>query len=228
MEKIFIFAIVVALSLPGVPAQASIFGEENATLIQILAQAIKQLYELQKILKTGEDTLNLMRDLNRGNNDSLAALDTLGPYMDPGTYKEFKKVEEIVAILRSNYGVVTPSPNKVSEQDTDQVVAEAINLNNALYDYTKNLDEIGEKIKTFSHEVSPGGAQKLTAESLGVLVHVMNQQIRAQATGLKLQAQGLAVQNKKDKESTTEYLKQADALGSAMKAKQVNFIFPRF
>lgn len=213
---------------PAQEAKASIFGEENATLIQILAQAIKQLYELQRILKTGQDTLNLMRDLNRGINNSLEALDSLGPYMDPGTYKEFKKVESIVVHLRKEYGEVSPSPSKGVQQDTDQVVAEAISLNNSLYDYAEDLDKIGEEIKNFSHAVSPGGAQKLTAQSLGVLVHVMNQQIRAQATGLKLQAQGLAVQNKKEKETTTEYLKQADALGSAMKAKQVNFTFPRF
>jgi hypothetical protein len=229
MKKYFIYFLSAVLILaPMQQAKASMFGEENATLIQILAQAIKQLYELQQILRTGQDTLNLMRDLNRGINDSLKALDSLGPYMDAGTYKEFKKVESIVVHLRAAYGAVSPSLNTGVQQDTDQVVAEAISLNNSLYDYAKDLDDIGEKIKDFSHDVSPGGAQKLTAQSLGVLVHIMNQQIRAQATGLKLQAQGLAVQNKKDKETTTGYLKQAEALGNAMKAKQANFNFPRF
>jgi hypothetical protein len=228
-KRLTIFSMSLSLIFIPLPeARASMFGEENITLAQILVQAIKQLYELEQIVKNGQDSLNLIRDLNRGISDSLKVLDSLGPYMDPGTYKEFKKVENIVAHLRSVYGEVSPSPNKAAEQDTDQVVAEAISLNNSLYDYTKELDKIGEDIKNFSHEVSPGGAQKLTAQSLGVVVHVMNQQIRAQATGLKLQAQGLAIQNKKDKETTTEYLKQADALGSAMKAQQVKFTFPRF
>lgn len=229
MKKYFILLLSAVLSIsPMQQAKASIFGEENATLIQILAQAIKQLYELQQIVKTGKDTLDLMRDLNRGINDSLKALDTLGPYMDAGTYKEFKKVENIVGHLRAAYGEVSSSPNTGVQQDTDQVVAEAISLNNSLYEYAKDLDDIGERIKDFSHDVSPGGAQKLTAQSLGVLVHVMNQQIRAQATGLKLQAQGLAVQNKREKDTTNGYLKQAAAIGNAMKAKQANFNFPRF
>lgn len=229
MKKLFCLLIVLIVSLgPSNYAKASIFGEENITLIQILAQAIKQLYELQKIVKAGEDTLSLIKDINRGINDTLRALDSIGPYIDPGTYKEFKKVENIVGHLRTMYGIVTASPNQGAQADTDQVVAEAIALNNSLYDYAKELDGIGENIKKFSNEASPGAAQKLTAQSLGVIVHVMNQQIRAQATGLKLQAQGLAVQNKKEKETTTEYLKQAELLGSAMKSKQVNFTFPRF
>ena len=62
-------------------------------------------------------------------------------------------------------------------------------MNNSIYDYTAQLDKIGEEIKQYSHAVSPGGAQKLTAQSLGVVVHVMNEQLRATATGLKMQAQ---------------------------------------
>lgn len=230
MKKCIVTAVAILMTITGPcnMAQASMFGEENFTLIQILAQAIKQLYELQRIVQNGQDTLGLIRDVNRGINDTLRALDTIGPYMDPGTYKEFKKVENIVEHLRSLYGEVATSKNQGVQADTDQVVAEAISLNNSLYEYAKELDGVGENIKKYSNEASPGVAQKLTAQSLGVLVHIMNQQIRAQATGLKLQAQGLAVQNKKEKETTTEYLKQADILGTAMKAKQGNLTFPRF
>jgi hypothetical protein len=230
MKKIVcIFCLCIAITVaPHEQAEASMFGEENATLIQILAQAIKQLYELQQILRTGQDSLNLMRDINRGINDSLNALDTLGRYMDPGTYKEFKKVENIVDHLRKLYGDVSPSPNKGVQADSDQVVAEAINVNNSLYDYAKDMDDVGEQIKNYSHAVSPGGAQKLTAQSMGVMIHIMDHQMRAQATGLKLQAQILAVQNKREKESTSEYLNQADQLSKAMSAKENIFEFPRF
>lgn len=229
MKKVIsLFLIVSLIMTPIQKARASIFGEENITLMKILLENIKQLYELQQIFKNGQDTLNLMRDINYGINDSLKLLDTIAPYMDAGTYKEFKKVESIITHLRSIYGTVAKSSNAESEKDTDLVVAEAISLNNSLYDYAKDLDQIGEKIKSYSHEVSPGGAQKLTAQSLGVMVHVMNQQLRAQATGLKLQAQSLAVQNKKEKETTSGYLNQADILQKAMKTKQANFTFPRF
>lgn len=209
-------------------AKADLFGGDVAVLVQILAQSIKQLYELQQILQTGQDSLNLMRDINRGINESLRVVESLGPYIDPGVYKEIKKVEYLVRRLQGPYGRIVESPDKVPQEETDQVVAEAITLNTKLYEYAKELDLTGERIKAYSHEVSPGGAQKLTAQSLGVMLHVMNQQLRATATGLKLQAQALAVQNKKEKQATESYLSQADTLRNAMKKKEVKFEFPRF
>lgn len=209
-------------------SHGDMFGGDIVVLTQILANALKQLYELQQILNNGRDTLGLLRDINRGINDSIRVLDTLGPHLDPGLYKELKKAQEIVGHIQSIYGVVVDSPEKRVQNDTDQVVAEAISLNNSLYDYAGDLDKIGEQIKQFSHAVSPGGAQKLTAQSLGVMVHVMNQQLRATATSLKLSAQALAVQNRKEKNETAEYLNQVKALKSAMQTKEAQFTFPRF
>lgn len=222
----FITAAVVAF-LP-MRSNGDMFGGDLALLTQILANALKQLYELQQILNNGRDTLGLLRDINRGINDSIRVLDTLGPHSDPGLYKELKKVQEIVGHIQGVYGIVVDSPEKRVQSDTDQVVAEAISLNNSLYDYAGDLDKIGEQIKQFSHAVSPGGAQKLTAQSLGVMVHVMNQQLRATATSLKLSAQALAVQNRREKNETAAYLNQVKALKSAMQTKEAQFTFPRF
>ena len=101
-------------------------------------------------------------------------------------------------------------------------------MNNTIYDYTAQIDKIGEDIKNYSHSVSPGGAAKLTAESLGVMLHVMNQQLRAQGTLLKLQAQGLAQSNKREKDHTAEYLNSANTISEAMKASDPKFDRPRF
>lgn len=103
-----------------------------------------------------------------------------------------------------------------------------MSLNNSIYDYTKQIDQIGEQVKVYSHQVSPGGAQKLTAQTMGVLLHVMNTSLRAQATGLKLQAQNTAIQNKKDKEFTRNTLKITDDLQAAMKAQKTELQMPRF
>ena len=45
-----------------------------AVLTQILAQAIAQLQQLKMILKDGQDSLNLMRDVNAGIFDTLRVL----------------------------------------------------------------------------------------------------------------------------------------------------------
>lgn len=227
MKKFASIAIAVSLMF-STPAKADLFGGDVAVLIQILSNAIKQLVELQNMVKNGHDQLDLMRNINRGINDSLNLAKTIYPNIDPGLYKDWQNVSDAIQKLETIYGIVNDSPEARIYRDTDQQVAEAVTLNNDIYKYTQNIDELGEVIKEFSHDVSPGGAQKLTAQTLGVMLQVMNQSLRTQATGLKLQAQTMAIQNKREKDSTKQYLETANTLRLAMKNEKVQFTAPRF
>jgi len=227
MKKLI--AIILTFSLvTGSPARADFWGGDLIYLAQILENAIKQYIELKNIVETGKDQLDLMREINRGINNSLNLARTVYPNIDSGIYKDWSNVNEALLKLESIYGVVVNSPDIKIQADTDRNVAEAVTLNNDIYKYTQNIDELGEVIKEFSHEVSPGGAQKLTAQTLGVMLQVMNQSLRTQATGLKLQAQTMAVTNKKEKDSTRQYLETANTLRVAMKKEQIQFSAPRF
>lgn len=227
MKKVIavIMAAVISIS-PS--AKADLFGGDVVVLAQILANAIKQLIELKNLVDNGRDQLDLMRNINRGINDSLQLARTINPNIDPGLYKDWQNVGDALQKLQTIYGIVTDSPDARVYRDTDQQVAEAVNLNNDIYKYTSNIDDLGEAIKDYSHDVSPGGAQKLTAQTLGVMLQVMNQSLRTQATGLKLQAQTMAVQNKKEKDSTRQYLETANTLRAAMKKEKIQFVAPRF
>lgn len=227
MRKIISILIAVSLMVSP-PAKADMFGGDLIYLAQILANAIKQLTELKNMVDNGKDQLNLLTEINRGINDSLRLAQTIDPNIDPGIYKDWQNAGDALAKLQSIYGIVTNSPDSRVYSDTDQNVAEAVTLNNDIYKYTQNIDELGEAIKDYSHDVSPGGAQKLTAQTLGVMLQVMNQSLRTQATGLKLQAQTMAVQNKKEKDSTKQYLETANTLRVAMKKEKIQFVAPRF
>lgn len=226
MKKIILILIMAVMPFQSV--RADIFGGDVIVLTQILANAVQQLIQLRNILSAGKDTLDILRDVNRGINDSLSMARTINPNIDPGIYKDWSSVQDGLSKIETIYGIVDPSPNQRIYRDTDQNVAEAVQLNNSIYQYTKQIDEIGEVVKQVSHDVSPGGAQKLTAQTLGVMLHVMNQNLRAQATGLKLQAQSMALQNKKEKDSTREFLASSESLRSAMKNEKAKFIAPRF
>lgn len=227
MKKI-ISILIAVFFVASSPAKADMFGGDLIYLAQILANAIKQLTELKNMVDNGKDQLNLLTEINRGINDSLRLAQTIDPNIDPGIYKDWQNAGDALAKLQSIYGIVTNSPDSRVYSDTDQNVAEAVTLNNDIYKYTQNIDELGEAIKDYSHDVSPGGAQKLTAQTLGVMLQVMNQSLRTQATGLKLQAQTMAVQNKKEKDSTKQYLETANTLRVAMKKEQIQFVAPRF
>jgi hypothetical protein len=214
-------------SLPGT-AHADMFGGDVVVLTQILANAVEQLSQLEQLLGTGQDNLNLLRDINRGINDSLQIMRTISPYTDPGIYKDWRTVERAMTDLTAIYGRVVDSRDAVIQRNADQSVAEAVTLNNQVYDYTQSIDGLGEQIEEFSHQVSPGGAQKLTAQGTGILITVMNQQLRTQATALKLQAQTLAIENQKEKEKTRFLLDSSSALQAAMQNRPILFESPRF
>lgn len=229
MKKLLAVILTVTLSFGPTPAKA-FWGNPADTmyLAQILAQAIAQLQQLKALLKDGQDSLNLMRDVNAGIFDTLSVLQSVAKNVDPGLYGNLKNVESIARQLEILYGIATDSPLKTTQVTTDQAVSEAIAFNNDLYEYTKNLDRIGEEVKSFANSASPGRAQKLTAQSLGVVIHVMNQQLRAQATGLKLQAQNLAIQNKKSKDETAAYMSQTKTIAEQLSSYKFDPQLPRF
>lgn len=221
---------ILALSLVLFPAngRADFWGGDIPLLIQIVTNTAQQLIQLRQILSTGGDTLNLLREVNRGINDSLNLIRTVYPNIDPGIYGNWDKLSQALQGIEQIYGAVVPSRDAGVQRDADQSVAEAIALNNSIYKYTQDIDEIGETIKQYSHQVSPGGAQKLTAQSMGIMLNVMNESLRAQATGLKMQAQTLALQNHKDKLMTQHLIDTSNQLGDSMKNAKPDYKLPRF
>lgn len=213
---------------PQAPVHADFWGADVAVLANILVETIAELAQLKAILQDGKDSLDLVRQINDGINDSLAMAKTMGIRIDPGIYRDLGTVDQALGKVEELYGRAVDSPLATSQRSTDQTVAEAISFNNHLNEYTRTLDQVGEQVKSYSHAVSPGGAAKLTAETLGVVIHVLNQQLRATGQGLKLQAQALAVQNKKEKSQTEQYLKEGDSLKSKMMSLNADFTVPRF
>lgn len=228
MKKLFVSLALVTLLVAPRPVKADLFGGDVAVLTQILAQAIMQLQQLKQILGSANDSLDLMREINKGINDSLNIMRTIDTNIDPGLYKNWDNVQTALAQVQAIYGTVINSPEAQVQRDTDQGIAEAVTFNNNYYKWTKQLDELGEQIKSQSHLVSPGGAEKLTAQSMGLLIQVMNENIRAQATQLRLHAQELAVQNRKSKEETRHYLETTDGLKAAMQNEKIKFEIPRY
>jgi hypothetical protein len=226
LRKQFV-VIVTAISLCLVPCTSKAFFD-TPVLLEILANAIKQYIELRNIFQTGVNQLNLLREINRGLNDIVQLAQTAGIQIDPGLFKDLRSAEQALAQFQQIYGIVVDSPEARVQRNTDQVVAESVAVNNELYSYATEIDRIGNQIKDYSRLASPGGAQKLTAQSMGVMIHVLNQGLRAQATGLKLQASYIAQENKKEKDQVAGFLKSSDILVSSLKNSQTHFERPRF
>ncbi len=228
MKKIALVLLIVFHSTPSKAFLFGAFGGDAIVLSQILAQAIQQLAQLKQIFGAAKENLDLVRQINQGINDSLNLLKKVQPNLDPGIYRDWENSSDGLGKLQKIYGEIPTSQEAVIQRDTDQSIAEAISFNNSFYKYSSELDSIGEQIQSASHLVSPGGAQKLSAQALGLLIQVLNQNLRAESTLLKLQAQDLALKNRKEKSETQSFLDVSQGLSDAIKSERVTFAVPRF
>ena len=210
------------------PAKADLFGGDVAVLLQILANAIKQLAQLQSILKTGRENLEIMRELHKGLHDALSLLNTAFPNVGSEVYKDITKVDDALREIERIYGAIDDFPKGIPLRDVDRTIAEAIILNNQTFEKTERFDIIGQDIQAYSHRVSSKGAAKLTAQAMGVVTHLLNQTLRAQSTNLKLHAQEMAVENQDRKEAETFDRKRNIEFARRMKSLNLQFKTPRF
>lgn len=209
------------------PAKADLFGGDVAVLVQILANAIQQLLQLREIVATGDSTLGLMQDINNGIHVALGRLRTMGVNVDPGIYGKLRNVNSATRLVEDLFGRPVRSEEQEVQRNADRVVAEALSQNAKAFKYANDLDAVGKRIQTQSQMTSPKGSQRLTAQSLGVVVHVLGESLRAQATSLKLQAQSMAIQNRKDKQFAESVRKTSKDFRQSHQHLPTQFALPR-
>lgn len=214
-KRIIAITLCFTLALPQ-PAKADIFGGDVAVLVQILAQAIKQLYELQRIVNTGQDTLTLMRDINRGIRDGLAVIRIINPKFNPGLYGSLDTVDQVQRAIEDLYGAIPQTSEYRLQEAQDKSVSESIAMNGTLFQYADSVDNETKRIIDHAQKVSPQGAGKLTAESIAILIGVTTQVLRTNSMMLKMMGQNMALSNRKEKLQATQFKTQYEGISNAL------------
>ncbi len=88
------------------PAKADLWGGDVAVLVQILANAVQQLAQLQKILSTGSDTLGIMKDINNGLKQGLSIISIINPKFNPGLYGNLDTADKVLRAIEDLYGAI--------------------------------------------------------------------------------------------------------------------------
>lgn len=214
--KIVSAFILLLFCLQSSPAYADFWGGDIPLLTQIVANTLQELAQLRSILSTGQENLQLIRDINRGINEAMNLARTMNVKLSPGVLSDLQSAQEALATIEQLYGKIPMTSQAKSQQLMDQSAAEAIQLHNDAFKYAAEIDPQAEQIKEYAKMASPGGAQKLTAQSVGVLIHVMNQVLRTNAAILKIQSEQLATQNRKSKLSSEQFRAEYDGLSKAL------------
>ena len=204
-----------ALAIPK-PAKADLFGGDVAVLMQILAQTIKQLYELQRIVSTGQDSLSLWRDINRGIRDGLRIIQILNPKFNPGLYGSLETSEQVQRAIEDLYGAIPQTSEYRLQEAQDRSVSESIAMNGTLFQYADSVDEETRRIIEHAKVVNPQGSAKLTNQSLAVLIGVTTQVLRTNSMMLKMMGQNMALSNRKEKLQATQFKTQYEGLSNAL------------
>lgn len=197
------------------PTRADLWGGDVIVLTQILANAVQQLIQLRQILSTGSDTLGLLRDINRGIRDGLSIIQILNPRFNPGLYGNLETADRVLAVIQDLYGKIPQTGDAKLQQAQDQSVSESIAMNGTLFRFADQADEESKRMIAHAREVNPQGAAKLTAQSIAVLIGVTTQVLRTNSMMLKLMAENMALQNRKDKLQSAQFRTQYDGLSTA-------------
>jgi len=209
----------------GSTARADVFGGDVVVLTQILVQAIQTVIQLRSILENGSDTLNLLHDVNSGYASGLQLIKLINPSFNPGLYGNLRDPESVLRAIQDIYGAI-PKSGMDHEliQSQDQSVAEVISMNRNLYDYADQVDREKERILFHAEGVSPQGAGRLQNQALAVLIGVTTQLLRTQSQMLKLMAQNMAMQNRREKISTESFQENYEGISSGIEnlPKEIN------
>ncbi len=225
-KRLFIIPFLVVSLTTARSARADFWGGDLVYLAQILQTAIQQLTQLQNILGNGRDTLNLLRDINRGLREALNVMRTANQTLRPGVLSDLDNLDLVLAKVEELYGRIPNTPEGKMQLMTDRSVAEAINLHNEAFKYADRLDPEAERIKDYAHMVNPAGAAKVTVQSMGMMIHVLNQILRTNAAILKLQSEQLALQNRRGKLDSEQFRMQYEGVSDAFGNLRSNFNLP--
>lgn len=200
------------------PAKADMFGGDVVVLTQILIQAIQQLYQLKQIFSTGQDSLSLWRDINRGIRDGLRVIQIINPRFNPGLYGGLENDEQVQRAIEDLYGSIPQTSEYRLQEAQDRSVSESIAMNGTLFKYADSVDDESRRIISHSQSVNPQGAAKLTAQSVAVLIGVTTQLLRTNSMMLKMMGQSMALSNRKEKLQATQFKAQYEGISSALGA----------
>ena len=198
-----------------IPARADIFGGDVAVLVQILASSIQQLFQMKNMVSNGSDTLDFLRDINRGIRDGLSVIQILNPKFNPGLYGDLATTDRVLFIITSLYGRVPRTSEYRLQEAQDRSVAESIAMNGTLFQFADQADNESRRIIDRSQDVSPQGAGKLTAQSVAVLISVSTQVLRTNSMMLKMMSENMALSNRHEKLQSEQFNAEYKGLSNA-------------
>jgi len=208
-------------------ARADIWGADVGVLLQILAEQIKQYYQLKTIIENGKDEMNFLRQLNSGLDNSLTLLNSL-PIKDEKVLADVREFKTAINRIASLYGSIPKSPEDKLQTIHDQTVAESLRMANDFKDFSDAQEKNSEVIAVQARLASPKGAARMQATTSAEILRSLSQLLRLNTQMLKLQSEQLAMSNKSSKEGVANFQRVNNDLGKGFSQFKPDMKLTRF
>lgn len=213
------YALILSSLFTPTTAYCDTFGGDLLFLAQIVTNTLEQLQKMQALIGKYDEQLKFVRDLNAGVKEVISIHDTVKYNLKPGVFSDLNSIQSTLSTVEDLYGRI-PKTNDASRQKAaDQTVAEGIKSHNDAYQYADAVDSEADRIKSSARTASPQAAQKLTAQSMGAVLQVMNQLLRTNASMLKVHSEELALKNRREKLESENSLTQYSGVANTLSAK---------
>jgi hypothetical protein len=204
---------IITVIFPQMSAHADIWGADVGVLTQILAENIKQYYQLEEMVQQGHDASDYLRMINAGIDNSIGLLQSL-PIKDEKILAELRDFKKSTDKVQSLYGLVPKSPEQSMQTLHDDTVAESFRMATSFKEFSDTEEKNSEVIAIEARDASPKGAARMQAETSAQILKSLAQLIRLDTQILKMQSEQLAMNNKASKDQVSNFQKVNDDLGS--------------
>ncbi len=194
-------------------ARADLFGGDVAVLMQILQENIRHYFQLQEMIKQGQNADSYLRWINKGLDNSIGLLKSL-PIKDEKVLSELKEFRQAMGKVSTLYGQVPRSPEEALQLLHDQTVAESLRMATSFKEYSETQEMNSNLARIQVRDASPKGAARMQVEMSADILKSLAQLIRLNTQMLKLQSEQLAINNKSSKEGVANFQKVSRDLGS--------------
>ncbi len=194
-----------------------LFGEDIPFLIQIITQAIAQVRELQTVIGSTQEAASVLDEMNRGVKDVLRLADTAHVPLPAQVYQNARQIDAATQTAASLYGGVsnqTPAYARTQYQSG----VEGLFLSEDAFQYSSFLDDKGSQVKNAAILSNQATATRLSAETLGVLLHAVSHENRLQAKQLEIQSTNRIEESAKEDQKLQSFTDTHDAIQKDMKA----------
>lgn len=212
MNKKWILAPVLALSLMAKPVRADLWGGDIPLLIQIVANTLQTLYQLKS-------QTQILKDQMSGINDKINRIRTIEKLIHPSNWDEWKDPNVALRRLREIYHTIPDEYRTMKSQMFEAEMTKAMNLAAMMTEEAKSTFRSGKELERRGADASPGVASKLTASGVGTLVSLQAQSQVAQGQMVSLLSQILADGAEKESRKLVSAGTNFKSMGSALQSE---------